>query len=123
MINFKEHFKKFTLLALVLFAAVSFSPAQTTKSSAPRQEKLLNGLKLLMWNEPAADKVSVKIRIHSGAAFDTLNKEGTMALLADVLFPNESVREFFAKIWAAVSTLKAITITFKSTRRAIPIKF
>jgi predicted Zn-dependent peptidase len=95
--NIKDYFKKFTLLALILFATVSFSLAQVTKSTAPRQEKLLNGLKLLMWNEPAADKVTVKLRIHSGAAFDTLNKEGTMALLADILFPNESVREFFAE--------------------------
>jgi predicted Zn-dependent peptidase len=48
-----------------------------------------------MWTEPAAEKATVKLRIHSGAAFDTLGKEGTMALLGDVLFPNESVREFF----------------------------
>jgi zinc protease len=37
----------------------------------------------------------VKLRIHSGAAFDTQNKEGTMAMLADSLFPNETVKEFF----------------------------
>jgi len=96
--NIKNYFYKLTLLSLILFAAFSFTTAQTTKSSmTPRQEKLLNGLKLLVWNEPTAAKVTVKLRIHSGAAFDTLNKEGTMALLADVLFPDESIKEFFGE--------------------------
>lgn len=90
-----NYLKQISLLTLILFAAALLAVAQTTKSAAPRQEKLLNNMKLLMWNEPAAEKVSVRLRIHSGAAFDTLNKEGTMAMLADILFPNESVKEFF----------------------------
>ncbi len=97
MIN-TNYLQKLTLAAvilLILLTNVALTAAQTTKSTEPRQEKLLNGLKLLMWNEPA-DKVSVKLRIHSGAAFDTLGKEGTTALLADALFPNDSVKEFFA---------------------------
>lgn len=93
--NTRNYLKKFTLLALILFSAVSFSYSQNAKVSAPRQEKLLNNLKLLIWTEPAAEKVTVKLRIHSGAAFDLQNKEGTMALLADVLFPNEASKEFF----------------------------
>ena len=93
----KTYFVKLTLFALILLTTASATTfAQTVKSSAPRQEKLLNGLKLLIWMEPA-EKVSVKLRIHSGAAFDTLGKEGTMALLADALFPNESAREFFTE--------------------------
>lgn len=80
---------------MFLFAAVSFASGQATAGTAPRQEKLLNGLKLLIWSEPSANKVTVKLRIHSGAAFDTQNKEGTMALLADALFPEDSVKEFF----------------------------
>lgn len=94
--NIKNHFfKTLILFAALLSATAILAPAQTPKSSPPRQEKLLNNLKLLMWTEPAAGKVTVKLRIHSGAAFDTLGKEGTMAMLADILFPNESVREFF----------------------------
>ena len=93
----KNRLQKFALLILLSLTAISISAAQSAKPSAPRQEKLLNGLKLLIWNEPAAPKVSVKLRIHSGAAFDTLGKEGTMALLADSLFPNESVKQFFAE--------------------------
>jgi len=91
--NTKNYHVKFTLSALILLTTAAFSLAQ--KPIAPRQEKLLNGLKLLIWSDAAADKATVKLRIHSGAAFDTLNKEGTMALLADALFPNESIKEFF----------------------------
>ncbi|MDQ3373420.1 MAG: insulinase family protein, partial [Acidobacteriota bacterium] len=76
-----------------LTALLSFG--QTVKVQSPRQEKLLNGLKTLVWSEPSADKVAVKIRIHNGSAFDPQNKEGVMALLAEVLFPNETVKEFF----------------------------
>lgn len=92
-----HYFKKFSLLTFIMFAAASFSLAQTGKSSAPRQEKLLNNMKLLVWSESAAEKATVKLRVHSGAAFDTQTKEGTMALLADILFPNESVNEFFSE--------------------------
>lgn len=94
--NIKNYFKTYALFAALVSASAIFASAQTPKSAhAPRQEKLLNNLKLLMWTEPSAEKATVKLRIHSGAAFDTLGKEGTMALLGDVLFPNESVREFF----------------------------
>lgn len=95
--NYIKNFKKFTVLALFLFQFASATPAQTAKFAEPRQEKLLNGLKLLVWNEPTAEKLTVKLRLHSGSAFDPLGKEGTMALLADHLFPNESQREFFAE--------------------------
>ena len=91
--NFKSHTKIFTILLALLFANIA-APAQTT---APRQEKLLNGMKLLVWNAPAEAKVSVKLRVHSGAAFDTLGKEGTMALLADTLFPTAAAKEFFTE--------------------------
>ncbi|MEO6589016.1 MAG: pitrilysin family protein [Pyrinomonadaceae bacterium] len=95
--NYTKKLKTFTILALFLFQFASTSFAQTTKFSEPRQEKLLNGLKLLTWNEPNADKITIKLRIHSGSAFDPQGKEGVMALLADALFPNESQREFFAE--------------------------
>lgn len=91
----KSRFKKFTLIASLLFVAVNFSFAQNLR--APRQEKLLNRMNLLVWNEPTAPKVAVKLRIHSGSAFDALGKEGTMALLADALFPTAATKEFFAE--------------------------
>jgi zinc protease len=82
---------------LFLLAATAFSVyAQPRNLPNPRQEKLLNGLKVLMWNDPQAEKVSVKIRVHSGSAFDPQGKEGVMQMLADNIFPSESAREFFA---------------------------
>ena len=93
--NYKNHLLKSTLLTLILFAGVNFLFAQTPKISQPRQEKLLNGLKLLVWNVPNSDKVTLKLRIHSGSAFDPKEKEGAMALLAAILFPNEGTKDFF----------------------------
>jgi hypothetical protein len=89
----KNYFKKFTLLALFLFGVVTFSFAQNT--GAPREQKLLNGMKLLVWTDLKAEKTSVKLRIHSGSAFDPQTKEGVMALLADILFPTDAAREYF----------------------------
>src|SRR5688572_6991343 len=84
---------KFGLSFAIFIALVGISIAQ----KAPRQEKLLNGLKVVMWPDPAADKVSVKIRVHSGSAFDPQGKEGLMYLLTQNFFPNEASREFFAE--------------------------
>lgn len=81
---------------LTLFAAVSFF-AQTAQFPAPREQSLLNGLKLLVWNDPAAPKLTLKIRIHSGAAFDPKDKMGVMALLGDIIFPTEQSKAFFVE--------------------------
>ncbi len=96
--KFSSHLQKVTFSVLILFLFAGISPAQRTDlQTAPKQEKLLNGLKLLMWNQPNAEKATVKLRIHSGSAFDPKDKEGEMALLADILFPNEQAKEFFAE--------------------------
>ena len=71
--------------------------AQSSNFPAPREEQLLNQLRLLVWQEPTSPKITVKLRIHSGAAFDPQGKEGTMQLLADILFPNESLKEYFVE--------------------------
>lgn len=94
--KFRSYTQKITLPVLILFLFNSFGFAQNINLPAPKQEKLLNGLKLLMWNQPNAEKATVKLRIHSGSAFDPKDKEGVMALLADALFPNEQIKEFFA---------------------------
>lgn len=105
--NNKNPFKKLTILFLLLFAAVNFSfaqatnmqatSAQATNMQATRQEKLLNGMKLLVWQDAAMPKVTVKLRFNSGSAFDPQGKEGVTALLADILFPNDAAREFFTE--------------------------
>lgn len=91
-----KNFKMFLLPAaagfLLSLAAGSFAAVP----SAPREEKLLNGLRLLVWSDPSSPKVTVRIRIHSGSAFDPLGREGTMRLLSDIIFPSETTREFFA---------------------------
>lgn len=89
-------FSQFAAFALVILTAFSGVFAQTTMQQ-PRQERLLNGLKLLMWSDPTANTVTVKIRIHAGASFDPQGKEGVMRLLADNIFPTDAAREFFSE--------------------------
>jgi zinc protease len=69
----------------------------TQPPGQPKQEKLLNGLKVLMWPDAKADKVYVTIRVHSGAAFDPQGKEGLMKMLAANFFPLASAGEFFTE--------------------------
>ena len=88
--------KSIPIAILLAIFATSAAFSQTPLPS-PKQEKLLNGLKILMWSDAKADKVSVKIRIHSGSAFDPQGREGLMQMLADNIFPNEASREFFAE--------------------------
>lgn len=84
--------QKLTVFFLIL---ASVSGAFTQRSGAPKQEKLLNGLKILMWPDAASDKVTLRVRIHSGSAFDPQGKEGVMAMLSNTFFPNENSRGFF----------------------------
>ncbi|HKR02092.1 MAG TPA: pitrilysin family protein [Pyrinomonadaceae bacterium] len=55
----------------------------------------MNGLRILLWNRPGDANVYLKLRIHSGSAFDLAGKSGTMALLGDALFSDPSTREYF----------------------------
>ncbi|MEO6392463.1 MAG: insulinase family protein, partial [Pyrinomonadaceae bacterium] len=45
--------------------------------------------------QPGDGKVSLQLRIHSGAAFDPAGKSGVMALLGDSLFPEPETNNFF----------------------------
>ncbi len=90
----RNYFNKFTVFALFLFSFNTFTFAQAA-NIPPREQKLLNGLKLLVWQTANAEKTSVKLRIHNGSAFDPQAKEGVMALLGEILFPNETVKEYF----------------------------
>lgn len=83
------------VLKIAAFALIVCFSTQAFAQSAPRQERLLNGLKVLMFPNPGADKVSIKVRIHSGTSFDPQGKEGVMALLADSFFPTEVSQTFF----------------------------
>ena len=81
--------------ALLLLLLVQPALPQTTKE--PEQEQLLNGLHLLLWSQPGSPELLVKLRIHSGAAFDLAGKSGEMAVLGDLLFPDPATVDFFTE--------------------------
>ncbi len=81
------------LPALFLAAAMLLLPLFTARSQslpAPRHEQLLNGLKLLLVTRTGDPDVLLRLRIHSGAAFDLSGKEGLISLLGDALFDAET---------------------------------
>jgi zinc protease len=63
----------------------------------PEHNRLLNGLRVLIWARPSEQNVVLKLRVHSGAAFDLEGKAGSMALLGDILFPDPTTREYFTE--------------------------
>src|SRR5918999_1618019 len=73
---------------LLLSSAWVAAPAQSTPE--PRREQLLNGLRILLWSRPADQNVLIKLRVHSGAAFDLAGKEGLMATLVDAMFDQQT---------------------------------
>lgn len=95
--NQRNYIKLSIFSVVFVFFAAALALAQTAQFPAPRQQNLLNGLKVLIWNDPTAPKLTVKLRIHSGAAFDPQNKMGTTALLGDILFPTEQSKAFFTE--------------------------
>lgn len=95
--NYRNYFKRITFFAILTIFSTLFCYGQTVKTAAPYENKLLNGLRLLIWNEPSADKVTIKLRIHSGASFDPKDKMGLMAMLGEILFPTEQSRAFFTE--------------------------
>ncbi|MCS6874225.1 MAG: insulinase family protein [Pyrinomonadaceae bacterium] len=84
----------FTIGVFLLTSTIIFS------QQLPRQEQLLNGLKLLIWEDRLANKMTVKVRIHKGAAFDLKDKEGMMALLSDILFADGQSEKLFREDFA-----------------------
>ena len=93
---FKKALRVAILLAFALCVSSSLRPIAQTLPE-PRREQLLNGLRVLLWHRPADANVYLKLRIHSGAAFDLAGKSGTMALLSDALFPDPETREYFVE--------------------------
>ena len=94
---------------------VTLQPINAQPAAVPETQELLNGLKILFWPQPGSPDVLVKLRIHSGSAFDLSGKAGEMALLGDVLFPNPETLEFFTEQMGGKLTVSvnydSITIT------------
>ena len=82
------------LLAVFLSALVPYSSSAQVPME-PEHARLLNGLRVLIWARPGDQDVLLKLRVHSGAAFDLAGKDGSMALLGDILFPDPTTREYF----------------------------
>ena len=84
----------FSLICLLTCLLPGISRAQ---GAEPQREQLLNGLRILLISRPGDQNVLLKLRIHSGAAFDTAGKAGTMALLGDILFPDAATHDYFTE--------------------------
>jgi zinc protease len=83
-------------LCLALTALLSSTAAAQT-GPEPERETLLNGLRILYWSQPGNPNVLLRLRIHSGAAFDLADKGGMMTLLGDALFPDAATREYVSE--------------------------
>jgi zinc protease len=89
--------KKVALTPLLLALMFCLAPVKGMAQSLPElhREQLLNGLRVLLWSRPGDANVYLKLRIHSGAAFDLAGRSGMMALLSDALFSDPTTREYF----------------------------
>ena len=83
------------LLFSFLFLITNGIFAQKSDIKTPIEQELLNRLQVLTWPDQNADKVTIKIRVHSGSAFDPVGKDGTMKLLTRVMFPKTGLFEDF----------------------------
>jgi hypothetical protein len=86
-----------------------FTSVYGQSTPEPEREQLLNGLRVLFWHRPGDQDVLLKLRIHSGAAFDMAGKGGQMAIFGDIL-PEATTREYFTEEMGAGSTLTPTTI-------------
>jgi len=82
----------------------------------PEHARLLNGLRVLIWARPGDQDVLLKLRVHSGGAFDLAGKGGSMALLGDILFPDPTAREYFTEMQGRLNVTTdydSLTITMQ----------
>lgn len=91
-VNLPTSLRTAAVLILLCLAVAATGRGQTLPG--PEREMLLNGLRILYWEQPGSPNVMLKLRIHSGAAFDLTDKAGMMALLGDALFPDAATREY-----------------------------
>jgi len=95
--HYTLHRHSFRWIAACACLLVSLSQAFAQAPSIPENQELLNGLKILLWPKPGSTEVLVKLRIHSGSAFDLAGKAGEMALLGDVMFPDPATIDYFTE--------------------------
>lgn len=95
MVVLQSFFRKAGLALCLWTAFQTLGVAQVPPE--PERNRLLNGLRVVLLPRPGDQEVLIKLRIHSGAAFDLAGKAGTMALLGDLLFPDPTTREYFTE--------------------------
>jgi zinc protease len=86
------------LATLLFFSIAAVAAPAAAQDSDPDRDELLNGLRIIYLPQPGNGKVSLQLRIHSGAAFDPAGKSGVMALLGDSLFPEAESKNFFEEL-------------------------
>ncbi|PWT92862.1 MAG: hypothetical protein C5B55_05520 [Blastocatellia bacterium] len=90
----------FRSLRMVCLLVVFLSAVPAPRSQGlgePQREQLLNGLNVLLWPAPGSSSVLIKLRIHSGSAFDLAGRSGEMSLLGDILFPDAATVDYFTE--------------------------
>jgi zinc protease len=98
LVKIKSFLRKPALAVCLLLLLHSVAPAQVAQiPMEPEHARLLNGLRVLIWPRSGDQNVLLKLRVHSGAAFDLAGKAGSMALLGDILFPDPTTREYFTE--------------------------
>jgi zinc protease len=119
----KSSLLKRGMLLLLLLATIWPTTARAQTAPEPEREMLLNGLRILYWPQPGNPNVLLKLRIHSGAAFDLNNRAGMMALLGDALFPDPATREYMTEELGGrlevTTTHDAIDITLVGTSNGL----
>jgi zinc protease len=117
-------FSELFLIKLGLFLCLCIAIPSTTFSQTttePVRSELLNGLRVILLSRPEEPEVLIKLRIHSGSAFDLDGKAGAAALLGDILFPDPTTREFFTEDMQGRLTVStdydSITITMQGRAR------
>jgi zinc protease len=106
-----------SLITLCCVLTALLPSVSLAQGNEPERDQLLNGLRILLWSRPGDQTVLLKLRIHSGAAFDTTDKAGTMALLGDILFPDTLTHDYFTQEMGGKLAVEtdhdAITITLQ----------
>ncbi|HKO96267.1 MAG TPA: pitrilysin family protein [Pyrinomonadaceae bacterium] len=115
---------KLFLFKLAIFACFCAGAPLATSAQTPIEpdrSELLNGLRVILLSRPGEPDVLIKLRVHSGSAFDLAGKAGATALLGDILFPDPNTREYFTEEMQGrlnISTdYDSITITMQGRAR------
>ena len=105
-----------SIVAIFYIVAAITVPVLAQTPPEPQLAELLNGLRVLIWPRQGEQTVLLKLRIHSGAAFDLAGRSGEMALLGDALFPDPATREYFEEMQgrlAVTTDYDSLTITME----------